>query len=64
MISLEEVRHHIFTPIGSTDLLDDDGSIIQPDSWRHEEDTCAIMPLQNVLHRPKLHSSEVREKFT
>lgn len=54
----------IYTPTGIVDILDDDGSTIQPGSWRQEVNgTCALRPLQNVPRRPTLLAIEVREKF-
>ncbi|KAJ8910310.1 hypothetical protein NQ315_012231 [Exocentrus adspersus] len=54
----------IYTPTGTVDILDDDGSIIRPGSWRQEiSGTCAIRSLENVARRPSLHATEVREKF-
>ncbi|CAG4918474.1 unnamed protein product [Colias eurytheme] len=56
---------HIYTPPGSIDMYDDDGVLIQPGSWRTNQDnTSAIRNLRTVPRRPANSAIEIRKEFT
>ncbi|CAH1966263.1 unnamed protein product [Acanthoscelides obtectus] len=55
----------IYTPPGFIDIYDDDSVLIQPGSWRKEQEkTCAIRNLRNVARRSPKDATEIRNEFT
>ncbi|RVE47831.1 hypothetical protein evm_007586 [Chilo suppressalis] len=55
----------IYTPPGSIDLYDDDGVLIQPGSWRTNQDNnSAFRNLRTVPRRPANNAVEIRKEFT
>lgn len=56
---------HIYTPPGSIDLYDDDGVLIQPGSWRTNQDNnSAFRNFRRVPRRPANNAAEIRKEFT
>lgn len=44
-----ETAASIYTPLGTIDICDNTGVIIQPDSWRREiGENCAIRPIERA----------------
>lgn len=56
----------IYTPRGTFDSYNENGTLVQPGLWRSEVDlnACALRNLPQIARRPALSPVQIREEFT